>query len=757
MAQPILDRHPRLSSALRGLTNSWVNSARNHAPVVARAAASVAVAHSVRTLASVEALFNASDHNGLFFNASDHHGMFFSWENFAEFEGTSITQEITEELPDDVHSGALYAVLGLSLVVLFGDVAFGYKCRETKMKRAANFSELSERLSELDAKLAQEEVAAATPVSLARSLSEQRLEHAKGKAMAVLLRDADQQAAATVPPRTREPEPQSPEEMAAEWHDFKRTKLRFLVLTCVLGFASELLLWMLAPFLPLVAKNKGVSPELVGVLFACHPIALGISSHLAPWLMRNIEPFVLLQRTLFLQAIFISGFGLAGGIESTVPFICCAAINRFMLGLMSGINEPTSQAITLRVVPTHAIGFAFGMIISSRFTAMLIGPALGGALYTAGGFPLPFMVSGCIYLFLGCLTMYVGISTPGDVSPPPGDVTVWTLVRVRGMPWMLGCIFLLWLNTMALEPLYQPQLARAPYKLSVLNVGLVLSSATGALVLTMSLSGHLSRMVDAYSQQTVGFVLLITALPFLGPEPGFHLDANVSLFVGAVSSSPMRPTRRRSPPLRLRLRLPAPALPRPTRRRCPPLRLPRPTPLPTRPPSSSRSTEHPRPLPPLSLPFFPLCPPCVRVPIPPRPLSSRAARCMLRGGWPHRTDPVSALPASALRCRLRAARCRVGALLRQRHLCHARVALRAAPLGRLGAGRARLRELHQVAGHRHGRTLRAPAVLPAALPAERQGHAVRGLLEPLQRSLVPVLPGRGHRARGPGGARGRAL
>ena len=96
-------------------------------------------------------------------------------------------------------------------------------------------------------------------------------------------------------------------------------------------------------------------------------------------------------------------------------------------------------------------------------------------------------------------------------------MTVWTLVRVRGMPWMLGCIFLLWLNTMALEPLYQPQLSRAPYKLSVLNVGLVLSSATGALVLTMSLSGHLSRMVDAYSQQTVGFVLLITALPFLGP------------------------------------------------------------------------------------------------------------------------------------------------------------------------------------------------------------------------------------------------
>ena len=164
-------------------------------------------------------------------------------------------------------------------------------------------------------------------------------------------------------------------------------------------------------------------------------------------------------------------------------------------------------------------------------------------------------------------------------------MTVWTLVRVRGMPWMLGCIFLLWLNTMALEPLYQPQLSRAPYKLSVLNVGLVLSSATGALVLTMSLSGHLSRMVDAYSQQTVGFVLLITALPFLGPEPGFHLDANVSLFVGAVSSSPMRPKRRHSPPLRL-------LAPQP------------PSPLDPQAPLDPPNTPHP-----LALPFFPMCTP----------------------------------------------------------------------------------------------------------------------------------------------------
>ena len=170
----------------------------------------------------------------------------------------------------------------------------------------------------------------------------------------------------------------------SEWVEFKRTRSQFLVLTMLLGFASEFLLWMLAPFYPKEAYARGVSPEVVGFLFAAHPVALLISAQFAPCLMRAVEPFVLLQRTLFLQAIFIAGFGLAGTITEGIPFVCCAAVNRFFLGLMSGLNEPTSQAVTLRVVPSHAVAFAFGLIIASRFTAMLVGPAIGGVLYGHG-------------------------------------------------------------------------------------------------------------------------------------------------------------------------------------------------------------------------------------------------------------------------------------------------------------------------------------------------------------------------------------
>ena len=40
--------------------------------------------------------------------------------------------------------------------------------------------------------------------------------------------------------------------------------------------------------------------------------------------------------------------------------------------------------------------------------------------------------------------------------------------------------------------------------------------------------------MDAVTQQSVGFLLLVTALPFLGPAPVFHLQPSTGLFVGSL-------------------------------------------------------------------------------------------------------------------------------------------------------------------------------------------------------------------------------
>ena len=119
-------------------------------------------------------------------------------------------------------------------------------------------------------------------------------------------------------------------------------------------------------------------------------------------------------------------------------------------------------------------------------------------------------------------------------SPSGSYSSVWSLLTIRGMPLMLSCIFLLWFNVMALEPTYQPYLTAPPYGLSSTDIGLVLSAATGSMVMTMALSGLLSSLLDAYTQQSLGFIILCTALPFLGPTAQFHLAPSLGLFISAI-------------------------------------------------------------------------------------------------------------------------------------------------------------------------------------------------------------------------------
>lgn len=336
----------------------------------------------------------------------------------------------------------------------------------------------------------------------------------------------------------RRAEEREAEERAAEWDRFKRERWGLLVFNMLLGFASEFLLWMLAPFFPSEALGRGVSREIVGLVFACQPLALAVSSQLTPMLLRQLEPFVLLQRSLFMQAAIIAGFGLAGGIRTAEAFAACAASNRLMLGVISGLNEPTAQAVTFRLVPSHSVTYAVGLVIGSRFAAMVAGPVGGGLLYSFGGFPLPFLVASAIFLLLGCVAFYVGAATPlRPLQPAHAAVYPARLLRYPAVCLVLCCTLLLWFAIMFLEPLYEPVLSAAPYNLDVESVGLVLSSGAAAMVVALLFAAHvLAGRIAGLTQHTIGFVILIMALPFLGPFPPLQLQRSVGLFVSALCS-----------------------------------------------------------------------------------------------------------------------------------------------------------------------------------------------------------------------------
>ena len=395
----------------------------------------------------------------------------------------------------------LFCVIGVSLMLLALDVAFGSTIQAYLFKKEAAEPK-GPKASPTPAKPAEAAEAATSGEATSTSTS-----------------------------------PSAAEAQAAEFAAFKRRRWGYLLFTMLLGFSSEFLLWMLAPFFPSEALGRGVSREVVGLVFACQPIALLLGAQLAPLLLRSVDPFLLLQRSLFLQAVVIAGFGLAGGVASPSSFASCAATNRLLLGFLSGVNEPAAQAVTLRLVPGHAVSYSLSLVLGSRFAAMVAGPVAGGMLYAFGGFPLPFLVTGSGFVGLGCLAFVIG----GQTHVPPlsqaqTDVPTTQLLRYPAVLLVLSCTFLLWFALMFLEPLYEPALTGAPYRLDSQYVGLVLSAGSASMVLSLSLASiiNLNELIGPHARHALGFLLLACSLPFLGPFPPLGLPPTLGTFVAAI-------------------------------------------------------------------------------------------------------------------------------------------------------------------------------------------------------------------------------
>ena len=123
------------------------------------------------------------------------------------------------------------------------------------------------------------------------------------------------------------------------------------------------------------------------------------------------------------------------------PALCRPALCRPALRVHLRANR-AAPPLPLTPRPPGApslCSYAFGLIIGARFAAMVVGPAVGGILYEWGGFPLPFLVSGLMFLVLAVLTMYVGATTPLNAGGgAPASSSVARLLGLKGVFMMVS-------------------------------------------------------------------------------------------------------------------------------------------------------------------------------------------------------------------------------------------------------------------------------------------------------------------------------
>jgi len=301
-----------------------------------------------------------------------------------------------------------------------------------------------------------------------------------------------------------------------------------MVQVVLLGaFGIDMLLYTLVvPFLPGRAQSLGASPAVTGALFASYAAGLLLATAPAGWLADRIGARHTLLGGLGALAASTLVFAFAPGL----PFLFAA---RAAQGISGAVTWTAGLALIAQLYRPAELPRIFGAIFTVTAVGMLIGPTLGGELFTLGGFQAPFLVAVALVFLdgLGRVLFLPG----GDalIATPPATGIVRALLKSPGFVLGLLATFAGAAVFASLDPNLAPLLG-SRFGLSVVAIGLCF----GALVLAFTVAqwpvARAARRLGARRLIVGGLLLSACALAIVGASGAFPLTF-VALLLLAVS------------------------------------------------------------------------------------------------------------------------------------------------------------------------------------------------------------------------------
>mgnify|MGYP003684968187 CR=1 FL=1 len=172
-----------------------------------------------------------------------------------------------------------------------------------------------------------------------------------------------------------------------------------LVLVCInlSNLVCHSVYSVLASFFPQEARAKGLSDEPIGLVFAVFAAVIFIS---APFVSTALNSHG--KRAVYVsgQAIVAVGtmfFACADNITNLPAYFSWCFVLRCVQGFGSALEETAAYALIAEIDP-EAVSFNLGVTEISTGLGYMIGPTVGGFLFSVGGFALPFVAIGVALL-----------------------------------------------------------------------------------------------------------------------------------------------------------------------------------------------------------------------------------------------------------------------------------------------------------------------------------------------------------------------
>lgn len=167
---------------------------------------------------------------------------------------------------------------------------------------------------------------------------------------------------------------------------------RKIIATLVACLISNTSYIIIAPFLPLEFKSKGVDADVTGLIFAAYPVAsIATSLILAKWKFQ-LDSSVKISVGLFFMGLCFIAFGMTHYINSPALISWLGIAIRLLQGASSGCINTTAYGIAANEYSDQTERLV-GLLEMMAGLGTSVGPVLGAAIFAELDY------AGCFYVF----------------------------------------------------------------------------------------------------------------------------------------------------------------------------------------------------------------------------------------------------------------------------------------------------------------------------------------------------------------------
>lgn len=310
-----------------------------------------------------------------------------------------------------------------------------------------------------------------------------------------------------------------------------------LIILCIATLTSSFAVCLFPPFFPKIAETKGASATVFGFIIGTNCLTAFI---VTPIIGKKLEDIGV--KFAFVAGLFCSGGCclLSGfleffppGLEFVISAVCIRVVHATA---NAGVSTATFAFIAVEF--PDSVAKLFALTRTTMNLAQMFGPVVGGALYEAGGFKMPFLVMGAIQMSMSIFAL--ALLPP--YNPPKGskcessknNISLWSIFAIPSI-WVSFLTFIF--STMSngfLSITLEPLVLRK-FNLSPFYVGLLFGLKDGANSLASPIWGWLC---DKYYRVKIfifiGSCLAFTSFFLLGPFPGVPIEQSLGLVIAAL-------------------------------------------------------------------------------------------------------------------------------------------------------------------------------------------------------------------------------